>query len=220
MSRSYLVVEGHGEMSAALNLVVRLAMDLGLYLPHWAEPIRGKNLHQQRGIEKVCNLVRLKGDADALLILRDEDDECPATVAPSAAEWIRDANLPFRAALVLAHREYEALFLPCIAKMAGKPLIDERGVKRDGILSNAAFNGNPEGIRGVKEWLSDHMPSGRSYKPTLDQLPLTRMIEFSVIREHEPPLPCFGTLERALSFLAGGVVNARTSVYPFPRDVG
>jgi len=43
-------------------------------------------------------------------------------------------------------------------------------------------------------------PPKRRCKPTLDQLPLTQMIDFPTI--HEADVPCFGTLERALAFLA------------------
>ena len=214
MSRTYLVVEGHGETKAALNLLVRLSQDLGVYLPPWGDPIRGKNLHQQRGIEKACNLVRSKGDAKALLILRDEDDGCPAQVAPSAADWLRAAGLPFPAALVLAHREYEAFFLPCIHLMAGRTLRDDRSVARSGIAAGASFTGDPQAIRGVKEWLTRNMPAGRAYKPTIDQLPLTRMIDFAAIRQANPPLPCFGTLERALQFLHMQVQAELAAVYP------
>jgi len=39
MSRGYLVVEGHGELRAALNLVTRLWQNLALDpLFHWSDP--------------------------------------------------------------------------------------------------------------------------------------------------------------------------------------
>jgi hypothetical protein len=57
--------------------------------------------------------------------------------------------------------------------------------------------------------LSAQFPPNRSYKPTLDQLPLTRLIDFTALRAAD--LPCFGTLERALVFLAQGSAGA---VYP------
>lgn len=47
MGRGFLVVEGHGDEQAALNLVVRLWEDLGLAPLHWGDPIRGKNLHRE-----------------------------------------------------------------------------------------------------------------------------------------------------------------------------
>jgi hypothetical protein len=214
MGRAYLVVEGHGDGQAALNLVNRLARDLALTGLHWADPMRGRNLHQERGVQKAAELVRCKGDAVALLLLRDEDDGCPKDLAPLAAGWLRNLALPFPSAVVLAHREFEAFFLPCLPRMAGKTLVSPEGVERAGLLPGAIFRGNPESLRGVKEWLSKHMPAGRAYKPTLDQLPLARLVDFQVLRTCNPPLPCFGSLERAIRFLHGQVELRSAEVYP------
>ncbi len=51
------------------------------------------------------------------------------------------------------------------------------------------------------------------YKPTLDQLPLTRMIDFQTLRSAN--IPCFETLERALIFLARNLDTG--GVYPPPQ---
>ncbi len=51
MTKGYMLVEGHGEVEAAGNLVARLAQDLGISFP-WTKPIRWKNLHKQDGINK------------------------------------------------------------------------------------------------------------------------------------------------------------------------
>lgn len=216
MGKAYLFVEGQGDEAAALNLVIRLQADLGLEPLPWAKPCRGKNLHQERGIAKVCELARSKGDCEALLILRDEDDRCPKQTAPLVAGWIRTLCLPFPSALALAHREFEAFFLPCISRMAGRDLVDPHGNKRPGLRADARFDGDPQDIRGVKEWLSRHMPPARSYKPTVDQLPLARLVEFADIRSHQPPLPCFGSLERALHFLHAERLRGGRAVYPMP----
>lgn len=55
----------------------------------------------------------------------------------------------------------------------------------------------------MKEWLTSQMQPGRAYKPTVDQLPLTRMVDFAVVRERG--LPWFGSLERALEFLGANL---------------
>ena len=103
--------------------------------------------------------------------------------------------------------EYEVLFLPCVGEMAGQPIDG-----RTGLVSGTRWDKSHwEAHRGVKEWLSGHFPKGRSYKPTVDQLPMTRMIDLDVLAA--AGVPCFGTLERALQFL----VRADTSpgdVYP------
>ena len=214
MARAYLVVEGHGDGQAALNLVTRLAEDLRLAGLHWAEPIRGRNLHQERGVQKAGELVRRKGDAAALLLLRDEDDGCPKDLAPVAAAWLRELSLPFPSAVVLAHREFESFFLPCLSRMAGRKLIGPEGIERLGLLPGSTFIGDPQSVRGVKEWLSRHMPPGRAYKPTLDQLALARWVDFRLLRECDPPLPCFGSLERAVQFLHIQMRLRSAAVYP------
>lgn len=200
IGRGYLVVEGHGETAAALNLVTRLWADLALPPLHWEDPpIRGRALHTEAGINQAAGLVRAKRGARALLVLRDADDDCPKVTGPQAARWLANAKLPFPAAAVLLRREFETLFLPSLWRMAGRPLVDVRGVSRPGLRLNAKFTGDPEGPRDAKGAVSDQFTSGR-YKPTLDQLALTRLVDFGDLRAAS--VPAFGTLERALRFLA------------------
>ena len=120
---------------------------------------------------------------------------------------MRDLRLPFPAAAVLLHPEYEVLFLPCLDRMAGQKLGN-----RDGLRAGTRWNGDWESRRGIKEWLSERMPRNRSYKPSLDQLPLTQMIDLRALRQAK--VPCFGTLERALSFFTTG--PGPGCVYPSP----
>jgi Domain of unknown function (DUF4276) len=207
VGKGYLLVEGHGELEAVNNLISRLSNDLDLPRT-WAPAIRWKNLHQRLGVEKGANFIRSKRDVEALLILRDEDDACPAERAPVIAEWLKELRLPFPSAVVLLHPEYEVLFLPCLDRMAGKMLGTGASV-RPGLTPGTRWEESWEARRGIKEWLSAHFPPNRSYKPTLDQLPLTRFLDFPTLRESG--LPCFGTLERAITFLAGGSAG---EVYP------
>jgi len=210
MGKGYIVVEGQGEVEAAGNLIARMSLEnkLGMY---WAQPLRFKNLHQKSGVERAANYIRTKADAEALLVLRDEDDLCPRERGPEIAGWIRDLQLPFPTAVALLHPEYEVLFLPCVEQMAGQKL-GERG----GLTPGTRWEGDWESRRGVKEWLTEHMPRNRSYKPTLDQLPLTRMIDLPTLRN--AGVPCFGTLERALAFLA--TRQDPGCVYPAPAPTG
>jgi len=166
----------------------------------WTTPRRWSNLHQWQaqgsgGVQAGAEFIRSKPDANALLILRDEDDACPKDLAPSIALQLQQLNLPFPVAYVLLHPEYEVLFLPCLTRM-GYPAWD-----RD----------SWEARRGIKEWLSGHLPRGRSYKPTVDQLSMTRQIDFAVLRQAE--VPCFGSLERAIWFLSTHLEQAG-AVYP------
>ena len=126
------------------------------------------------------------------------------------ADWLRALRLPFPSAVVLLHPEYEVLFLPCLDRMAGKSLGDGAAA-RPGLQPGTRWEGGWESKRGLKEWLTAHFPSNRSYKPTLDQLPLTRLLDLPTLRSAD--LPCFGTLERALAFLAAAGAG---EVYPTP----
>lgn len=209
------MVEGRGEEGAVDNLITRLWHEAGQWQP-WAPAKRWVNIHQHRGIEKGLGYVRSLQDAGALLILRDEDDACPKQRAPEIASWIHALAPPFPVAVVLLHREYEVLFLPCLEKMAGRPIKGDDGQARAGFLPGTKYVGDWEAKRGVKEWLTEHMPPGRSYKPALDQLPLTRMIDIPTLRAAN--VPCFGTLERALAFLAENFGGS--GVYPPPLSAG
>ncbi len=203
--KGYILVEGHGEVQAAGNLVARLSADVGIDLP-WSRPIRWPNLHLKDGLVKGANFIRAKRDAGALLVLRDEDDACPRDRGPEMAGCLRQINLPFPSAVVLLHPEYEVLFLPCLDRIAGQSLEG-----RPGLQDNTVWDGDCwEARRGVKEWLTRHFPPGRSYKPTVDQLPMTRMLDFDRLREAD--LPCFGTLERAVAFLGQSLETG--DVYP------
>ena len=212
MSKFYVLVEGHGEVSAVQNLVVRVSQDSGCFYP-WSDPLRWANLHQwesrtgRGGILKGVNFIRSKQDVGGLLILRDEDDACPKETAPEMAARLRELMLPFPVAYVLLHPEYEVLFLPCLERMTG-----DFPDGRSGLVDGTAWDGETwESRRGIKEWLGKHFPSGRSYKPTMDQAIMTRKIDFEVLRDSD--VPSFGSLERAIQMLCKHSGSAG-SVYP------
>ncbi len=207
----YVVTEGHGETDAVLNLLHRLQADLGLPPVVWGRPLR-KLVASRSRAEEMAGLVRGKGDAQGLLLLRDDEDGCPRETGPELAKWLKELGLPFPAAVVLFFREYETLFLPCVDLMAGRPLVS-RGIERPGLRAGASFTDDPEGPRDAKGVITSLMPPGRAYKPTTDQLALTQMVEFGRLRESG--LPCFGTLERGVRFLLGG--GGAGKVFPVDR---
>src|SRR3989339_920507 len=106
MGRGYVIVEGQGEVEAVLNLLTRLWYDLGLPYAHWAQPLRWRGLHLEQKAREACRIVRARGDADMLLVLRDADldDDCPMVRGPEAATWLRSEALPFPAAVALLHK--------------------------------------------------------------------------------------------------------------------
>lgn len=192
--KAHVLVEGQGDVAAVGNLLVRLSADRNATLT-WSTPVRWPNLHLEQGLRRGAEFVRAKPDVSALLVLRDEDDACPRYRGPEMAAWLRRLGLPFPSAVVLLHPEYEVVFLPCLDLMAGKLLDGRPGLDAGTVWDGVSWQAR----RGVKEWLSHHFPRNRRYKPTLDQLPMTRMVDFDRLRRAE--VPCFGTLERAVTFL-------------------
>lgn len=210
----YVLVEGMGEVEALPNLLHRLGADLGLPPIRWARPLR-QDLYTLDGLRRGCERVRSFRDASALLIVRDSEDDCPATAGPGLAAALAAGSYPFPIAVSLMYREYETLFLASLSSLRGRRLDAGSGTERDGILADAEFVGDPQRIRDAKGWLSAHMPPGRAYKPTTDQLAMTRLITFDLLRERS--LPCFETLERALRFLTDPSSSAG-QVYPLPPE--
>lgn len=119
--RTYVLIEGHGEASAVLNLLNRLAQECAPRLVPFATPLRVPGIASEHALLRHVELVRAKRDAQALLALRDDEDGCPKRNAPVLGAKLRALQLPFPAAVVLAYREYESLFLPCIEQLAGRP---------------------------------------------------------------------------------------------------
>lgn len=201
MKRIALFVEGHGEVRAAENLVTRVARaaDRGIIV---TQTRRWKNLHRQDGLAQALRYGQTL-PVDGLLFLRDEDDACPRATGPRDADVLRSLEPRLPSAVVLMHREYEVVFLPQVASLAGRPIDG-----RPGLLPSAQWTGHWESRRDIKGWLTSQMPHGRAYKPTLDQLPLTQMLDIEALLRTD--VPCIGTLVRALQFLT----DASSGTYP------
>jgi hypothetical protein len=60
---------------------------------------------------------------------------------------------------------------------------------------------DPEAIRGAKEWLGDHMTSGRRYQETLDQPALTASFDLSAARAVDSFDKCHREISRLLTEL-------------------
>jgi hypothetical protein len=205
-----VVVEGAGDAHAVPNLLARLTLDLGLSAA-WRPPIR-INVLRPSDAQRVADLTRSRAGLNGLLVLRDDEDGCPAKDGPEMAKWFKDLGLPFPVACCLFFREYETLFLASLPELAGRDLV-VRGVSRTGLPADASFTGDPERRRDPKSVLTGLLPAGRSYKETVDQLAFTQLLQFPELRQRA--LPCFETLERALQFLSGGAPPG--SVFPLDR---
>ena len=216
-----VVAEGHGEAEAIRNLIMRIAIADELALPYIPDNggVLRKTILTPGSLGDACRLAARKG-ATALLLTRDADNEaaddghgdCPKVRAPEMAGWVRDLKLEFPAAVVLFRWEYESMFLAGLQSIAGESLAGPGGIERPGIVLGAAFHEDPDQApRGAKEWLSDHMPRRVSYKPTTDQLAMTRLLDLQDQRLNG--LSSFRRLRRALRFLSEFQSTAG-AVYP------
>lgn len=185
------IVEGHGEVEAVPILIRRIAQRLcpGA-IPNVLKPIRIGRYRMlkpdelERAVEYAA---RQAGENGYILILLDADDDCPAQLGPSLLARASASQPDFDIRVVLAKYEFEAWFLAAAGSIAGKREID----------AHAASPERPESIRDAKGWLTAHLPSGRSYRETLDQPALTAVFDLDAARR----APSFDKMWRDVSWL-------------------
>lgn len=192
MKRIHAIGEGHGDAMAMPSLLWRILRHLDrqdrwlvnkmvarlprsqLVQEASASPHRTARVD---GLEKALGLARA-ARADALVILADADDDCPATFGASAMSLIGE-RLP--AAVVMAVREFEAWLLHTFP-------VAERERHEIGRIDE---------IRDAKGALAKMVPG---YKPTMHQQELVRRIEVDDLRTRSPS---FDKLVRDLERLTG-----------------
>lgn len=194
--RIVCVVEGKGEVEAVPNLCSRILRELEV----WDWFVDPAPIRQPRGRlveERVRSPMRPAKDvelgravqlalrsrrADAVLVLCDSDDDCPAVWGPSATQRLSSLC---RGAAVMVQREYESWLL--------------HGIRAFGHLEVATI----EGRRDAKKLLCVHRPG---YLPTVHQLVLTRELD---IRRCWARSDSFDKLVRSIAVLTGASALAR-----------
>lgn len=167
------IVEGDGEVRAVPNLLNRLLQSHQRYDLQIAPPknAHGKgNLTCARGIERFLELAYREPGCAGVVVLLDADDECPLELARALASRARQARFP--TVFVVPCPMYETWFLACAEALGGRDLDG-----RPGLQGNLSAPAEVETVSGPKNWLSNQMPAGRSYKETEDQLSLTRLLD-------------------------------------------
>lgn len=173
------IVEGDGEVDALPNLLSKLlrrhnCLDLFVARPKNAHGCG--NLTAPGGIERFVRLALLEPKCEGILVLLDADDSCPYTIANGLANRIKTLNPHKPVAVISAKCEYEAWFLASLPTITGKLLDGRPGLKQ----SLTYPDDQVESLVGVKGWLSRNFPPGRTYKETLDQLSMTRLIDLEI----------------------------------------
>lgn len=186
------IVEGHGDVLAVPDLLRRLVHEAGYPDVTVSGAIRAKRseLVQKDSLERYISLARMKAP-DAILILFDGDDDCPAELAGQVLEWASNAAEPTPCEIVIATREYEAWFLAAIESLRGKR----------GIAENAVRESTPENHRDAKGLLETKMIAGHFYVERTDQVALTAVFDMAITyrscRSFRRMVKAFGSLTAA-----------------------
>ena len=160
------IVEGDGEKEALPVLLRRLLDEAEAWTVQIGKPIlrhRNKLARDECDVMRAVEIARRQPDCEAILIVFDGDDDCPAELGPKVQGWATAAAGGLPCEVVLPHREYEAWFLAAIESLRSHALI----------RSDAAPLADPEQPRGAKERLRERVADGIAYSPTAHQARLS-----------------------------------------------
>jgi hypothetical protein len=170
------IVEGYGDVEAVPLLLRRIFIeDLRRTDVTVLRSIRVpktkllKSGELERAVELAARQIQR---GDAVLILMDADDDCPAELAPQLLSRAIEARPDRNIRVVLANKEYEAWLIAAVASIAGHRNL------RCHLLPPVA----PETIRDAKGWLTRSSRSHSAYRETLDQPALTQIFDLHQAR--------------------------------------
>jgi hypothetical protein len=230
LKRLLLFVEGQGDNAAAPPLISHLLSECSasdcLFLDsapfmvgNVADLIRGRNPR----FERYLGAARKKQSLGGVLVLLDGDVRLPGKevfcakgLAYELSEVARrqGAGATFSLASVFAMQEYESWLIGGVEALAGQPLPpDNRPGIRAGTMPP---DGNLElRPRDAKGWLKQHMAS-RSYKVTIDQEPMTRLLVRCLDPLRRRGMRSFQRLEAAVRALVIAIRSGQHIVTPVP----
>jgi len=166
------IVEGHGDVAAVGVLLRRLATAAGVSI-EVSRPIRiprnrlVKEPELRRAVEFAGRQTR---PGDAVLVLIDADDDCPALLAPRLLGWAKAERADRRIAVVLARREFEAWFIAAADSL----------VANGKLVAGTQPPADAETIPDAKGWLKHAMRG--SYSETVDQPALAALFDLDAAR--------------------------------------
>ena len=186
------IVEGYGDVAAVGVLLRRVLHEkLQRYDVGIERPIRvpkGKLLKVGE-LERAVDLAARRIDAtDGIVVLVDADDDCPAELAAAMATRAAKSRSDRRISVVVAKSEFESWFVAAADSLAGYR----------GLSNSLVAPANAERIRDAKGWLSSNMPTGSTYRETIDQAAFASRIDLEQARQ----APSFDKFVREIRFLA------------------
>ena len=168
------------------------------------------NLTKSGGVEGFVKRAWMERDCAAILILMDADKHCALHIATDLSQRIIAMQSKVPVAIVIANCEYEAWFLASLETIAGQDLEG-----RPGLPTGLTHPGEVESLVGVKGWLTRQLPEGRIYKPTQDQLAMTRLIDTEKARHRSRS---FRRLCHALAETVAAIDSGQRIVTPVIAD--
>ena len=174
------VVEGHGEAQALQGLLYRLVPHLRedayaeVRPPHRVP--RDRMLRPEPLAQALTIVTARRPQPTAVLVLLDADDDCAVELATQVHDLAQTSHAHIPLTAVVAVREFEAWFLAGAAGLAGHM----------GLPDDLAPPPQPESIRGAKEWLSDRMPAGSTYRPPAHQPSFAQHFDLDAARNAAP----------------------------------
>ena len=189
------IVEGKGEIQCVPTLLRRIWKEIvgGAYADVLPPLFHARSDLIQEGILRGAVAkasILLAGRSSPaipglVLVLLDSDDPdedgCPARLGPRLRGFAQGVDLRFEVACVVANVEYETWFVASAEKLA------ERGYLR--LRPGEEIPGDPEGSKLRKKWIEDRyavdgvIKKNRVYKPTVDQLPMTKAMDLDACHE-------------------------------------
>jgi hypothetical protein len=171
------IVEGKGDVEAVPLLLRRVfheyLVQTGIEILRSIRVPKTKLLKEGE-LERTVELAaRQTQDGDAVVILIDADDDCPAQLAPQLLSRAQTRRPDRAMRVVLANREYEAWFIAAAESIGGYRHLQPDLTAPD----------DPEAIRDAKGWLTRNSRMGNAYRETLDQPALTRVFDLERARK-------------------------------------
>jgi len=190
------IVEGDGEVDAVPLLLGKLLAKIGRQeIGVSRRPLNAgscSNLTKAGGLEGFIRAASLRPDCAAILVLMDADKGCPLKIAQDFVARIRSLGSKHPVVVVIAKFEYEAWFLASLDSIAGKDLDGRPGLPAGTLYPEH----DVELLVSVKGWLNRKFPGSHSYKETLDQAPMTRLLQPDLVA---PRSRSFRRLQHALA---------------------
>ena len=170
------VVEGDGDAAAFPELLVRILW--GKFNRYDVSVAQGKtNVVKANSKDKLVadpgrflRHAQRKPGCGAILILVDADNECPVSLAKRLSQLCDEIGTSCPVQIVCTRRSYESWFLASLDTIKGL----------HGISDTASLSRDAEDVPNPKDWITDQMPDGRTYKETTHQAPFSRVIDLDL----------------------------------------